>query len=222
MWAIKASDVQYQTAALGHFQAVDPKLYQLIGEIGDFRLERSSQFTPFQELLRSIVYQQLSGKAAASIFGRLRALYAKKGYPSAKNIMDTSEADLRSCGLSRTKVKSVKDLAHKTNARQLPSVRKIQTLTDEELIENFTAVFGVGQWTVEMLMIFNLERPDVLPASDLGIRRGFMVTYGLDEMPQPEEILRFGERWKPYRTMASWYLWRAADRATNRDRTPRK
>ena len=199
---------------------MDPRLYQLIGEIGEFRLRRSSQFTPFQELLRSIVYQQLSGKAAASIFGRLRALYAKKGYPSARNILDTPEADLRACGLSRTKIKSVKDLAQKTNSRQLPSVRKIQTLTDAELIENFTTVFGIGQWTVEMLMIFNLERPDVLPASDLGIRRGFMVTYGLDEMPQPAEILQYGEQWKPYRTMASWYLWRAADRATNRDQNP--
>lgn len=199
---------------------MDPKLYQLIGEIGEFRLRRSSQFTPFQELLRSIVYQQLSGKAAASIFGRLRALYAKKGYPSARNILDTPEADLRACGLSRTKIKSVKDLAQKTNSRQLPSGRKIQTLTDAELIENYTAVFGIGRWTVEMLMIFNLERPDVLPASDLGIRRGFMVTYNLDEMPQPAEILRCGEQWKPYRTMASWYLWRAADRATNRDLNP--
>ena len=222
MRAIKASDAQYQTDALGHFQAVDPKLYQLIGEIGDFQLRGSSQFTPFQELLRSIVYQQLSGKAAASIFGRLRALYAKKGYPSARNILDTPEDDLRACGLSRTKIRSVKDLAQKTNARQLPSSRKIQTLTDAELIESFTTVFGVGQWTVEMLMIFNLKRPDVLPASDLGIRRGFMVTYGLEEMPQPAEILQYGEQWRPYRTMASWYLWRAADRATNRDRNPRK
>lgn len=203
-------------AALSHFKAVDTTLHRLICEIGDYRLKLSSQFTPFQELMRSIVFQQLSGKAASSIYNRLLELYPNKRYPSAKNILETSDEALRSCGLSKSKIRAVKDLADKTNRRFLPSQKKIDSMDDHELVDAFTTVFGVGQWTVEMLMIFHLGRPDVLPANDLGIRRGFMVTYGLAQMPEPESVIDHGERWKPYRTMASWYLWRAADRATNR------
>lgn len=207
-----ARDYPYDpSAAIEKFRKTDPELSALIDRIGSFRLDYRSDQTPFQALLQSIVYQQLSGHAAGAIYGRVLALHPDAKQPSANDILRSSEEDLRKCGLSAAKVRAVKDLAEKAHSGALPDAREAQGMDDERLIETFSAVRGIGRWTVEMLLIFNLGRPDVLPVGDLGVRRGFMFTYGLDEMPAPDRVLEHGKRWAPYRSVASWYMWRAAD-----------
>ena len=197
--------------ALAHLRRRDRALKRIIDAVGPRKPARlGSAQTPFATLLRSIVYQQLSGKAAGSIHRRLLALFPR-GRPSARALLALSEAELRAVGLSRSKVLSVRDLAEKAVARQLPSRRALDAMDDEAIIEGLTEVRGVGRWTAEMLLIFTLGRPDVLPVTDLGIRRGFMVCQGNGELPEPAELLAYGDIWRPYRSVASWYLWRASE-----------
>ncbi len=196
--------------AIRHFENVDKPLFDLTREIGAYRLELRSDMTPFTALLRSIVYQQLSGHAAKAILDRVLELYDTE-FPRPKQLMATSFDQLRACGLSQSKIRAVWDLAEKEDAGLLPTPAGTQSMTDSELIDAFTTVRGIGPWTVQMLLIFNLGRSDVLPDNDLGVRRGFKVAFNLDEMPSPEELKQHGECWTPYRSVASWYLWRAAD-----------
>ena len=166
--------------------------------------------SPFEALLRAIVYQQLSGRAAGAIHARVLELF-DGGRPTARALAAIGDDRLRAAGLSRAKVRAARDLAEKTIARVVPGARTLRTLSDDEIAARLVQVRGIGLWTVEMLLISYLARPDVLPATDLGIRRGFMRIQGLEALPAPAEVLARGERWRPWRTVASWYLWRTAD-----------
>lgn len=198
--------------ALDHLTSVDRRLARVIELAGPFTMRPQKLQSPFQALLRAIVYQQLSGKAAATILGRVTALFPDRRGVRPAAMLEAREDLLRQAGMSRAKVLAVKDLAAKTLDGTVPTLARLRTMADEEIIERLTSVRGIGQWTVEMLLIFRLGRPDVLPVADLGVRRGFMLTYGKRAMPTPGDVLRFGERWRPYRSVASWYMWRAVER----------
>ena len=197
--------------ALAHLRRRDRALGRIIDIVGPRKPARiGSRQTPFATLLRSIVYQQLSGKAAGSIHRRLLDLFPGRR-PSARALLALEDSALRAAGLSRSKVLSVRDLATKAAARKIPSRRALDDMDDEAIIERLIEIRGVGRWTAEMLLIFTLDRPDVLPVTDLGIRRGFMVCRGAGELPEPAELLAHGEIWRPCRSIASWYLWRASE-----------
>ncbi len=182
----------------------------LIQRVGEFRMEGRGHLTPFQALLRAIVYQQLSGKAAQRIEQRLKAYFPNRR-PSALRLLALSDQQLRECGLSFAKIRAARDLSEKTVAGIVPHRRRLRAMDDGEIIERLCNIRGIGRWSVEMLLIFHMGRPDVLPDGDLGVRRGFMLYRGLGEMPPPAELAAHGERWRPYRSVASWYLWRAND-----------
>lgn len=196
--------------AVDHLRARDRKLARLIKRIGAFEIERRSFHSPFHALFSAIISQQLSGKAAHSIYRRTRALFPR-GRITAPAVLNTTAAALREAGLSRAKVAAVHDLAAKHADGTLPNARRLKTLSDEEVIEALTVVRGVGRWTAEMLLIFHLGRPDVLPVGDLGVRKGFQITYARPELPTADQLIEHGERWRPYRSVASWYMWRATD-----------
>jgi 3-methyladenine DNA glycosylase/8-oxoguanine DNA glycosylase len=196
--------------AIEKLRKADAGMAKLIDQVGAFRLELDHMVTPFEALAESIVYQQLTGKAAATIFSRVKALYGDR-LPDPVKIIDTPDDLLRSAGLSRAKTLALKDLAAKQHAGDLPDLEQLLTLSDDEIIEKLIAVRGVGRWTVEMLLIFRLGRPDVLPAHDYGVRKGFARTYRKKDLPAPRDLQKFGERWRPYRTVASWYLWRSLE-----------
>jgi methylated-DNA-[protein]-cysteine S-methyltransferase len=199
-------DAAAATAALG---VADARLAQWMARVGPCALKLRHGEGPFVSLAESIVYQQLSGRAAASIFQKFLALF-KKGL-SPRALLRLSDEQLRSAGLSRGKVASLRDLAQKTLDGVVPTAEEIVLLSDEELIERLTQVRGIGRWTVEMMLIFHLGRPDVMPATDYGIRKAFARIFRKKELPPPAEILEYSERWKPHRTVASWYLWRSLD-----------
>lgn len=199
--------------ATRHLAASDPVLAALIERAGPFDVSRAGPADPFRALLRAIVYQQLSGRAAGTILGRVEALF--DGQPTAAAALDIAFDSYRAAGLSNAKTRAVLDLAARRLDGTVPGRRTLKTLDDAAVIERLTAVRGVGPWTVQMLLMFNLGRPDVLPADDLGIRKGFMLAYRKRKLPAPEAVLRHGRRWAPYRTVASWYLWRAVDIAAD-------
>lgn len=203
------------TQATADLTAADPVLGDLIAAVGAQRLEVRAQ-EPFLALLRAIVYQQLSGKAAATIHGRVLALFADE-VVAPEALLDLPDEALRGAGLSRAKTRAVKDLAAKTLDGTVPEGATLQTLDDSAVIERLTTVRGIGPWTVEMLLMFTLGRPDVLPVSDLGVRHGFRLLYDHAELPTPSELRAHGERWRPWRSVASWYLWRAVDQARRDD-----
>ena len=197
--------------AVAHLKRRDRALDRIIDVVGARKPAGiGTAQTPFATLLRSIVYQQLSGKAAGSIHRRVLELFPGRR-ASARALLALDDAGLRAAGLSRSKVLAVCDLAAKTAARRLPSRRALDAMDDEAIIERLTEIRGIGRWTVEMLLIFTLGRPDVLPVTDLGVRRGFMVCQGNGALPEPTELLAHGEVWRPYRSVASWYLWRASE-----------
>lgn len=198
--------------AASHLRSADPTLGKLIDSVGPFRMQLQRAPSVFGALAEAIVFQQLNGKAAATIFARLCALFPDPARgPTPERILRASEARLRSAGLSGSKMLSLKDLARKTEDGAIPSLAELRDLPDREIIERLTAVRGVGKWTVEMLLIFRLGRPDVLPIDDYGVRKGYALTFGLPELPGKNELENHGERWRPYRSVASWYLWRATD-----------
>jgi methylated-DNA-[protein]-cysteine S-methyltransferase len=203
--------------ALEHLRASDARLARLIAEIGPFRMRLKRAPSIFAALAEAIVYQQLHGKAAAAIFARMRGLfpYAHES-PSAEQILRASDAKLRGAGLSQSKLLSLRDLARKTADGAIPTLAEINRMENEAIVERLTAVRGIGRWTVEMLLMHRLGRPDVLPVDDFGVRKGFAVAYRKGAMPPAKALAKYGERWKPYRTVASWYLWRAAERAGSR------
>ena len=199
--------------AMDTLAAKDPHLAPLIKDTQEFRIETDGSDSPYEILLEAIAYQSISGKAAATIFGRVKALGANGRAPTPDEMLKLRKSALRKAGLSGAKVLAMKDLAKKTITGIVPSLEEAQKLSDEELVERLVSVRGIGAWTVEMFLIFRLGRPDVLPIHDLGVKKGWAVTFGKKHMPKPKELLAFGERWRPYRTVASWYMWRACQRA---------
>ena len=212
-------------AATAYLAACDPCLAKLIEELIPFEPEIDHAQSPYEALMEAIAYQSISGKAAATIFGRIKALSARSGVPTPEEMLKLSKRQLRKAGLSGAKILSMKDLAQKTIEGIVPTHDEALKLSDEELVQRLDSVRGIGRWTVEMFLIFRLGRPDVLPIHDLGVQKGWSVAYGKKHKPRPKELLKFGERWRPYRTVASWYLWRAFERAgyakTNKIKKPR-
>jgi DNA-3-methyladenine glycosylase II len=203
-------DLRIAKAALA---AKDERLARLIEETVEFQIEMESMDSPYEALMESIAYQSISGKAAATIFARVKALGTNGRPPTPQGMLKLRPQKLRKAGLSGAKVLAMKDLAQKTIDGVVPTMEEAQKMSDEELVERLVSVRGIGAWTVEMFLIFRLGRPDVLPIHDLGVKKGWSVTYGKKRMPKPKELLAFGERWRPYRTLASWYMWRAFERA---------
>ena len=199
-------------AALRHLARTDPVMRRVIRDVGACTFEMRAH-SPYQALVRAVVYQQLHGRAAAAILARLIALFGGRTFPRPEAMLAMRAARLRRAGLSRAKVLAIKDISRKAVAGLVPSRRAALRMTDEALIERLTEARGVGRWTVEMLLIFTLGRPDVLPVDDFGVREGFRVAYGLRAHPHPKKVLAHGERWRPHRSTAAWYLWRAAERA---------
>lgn len=186
---------------------------RLIRDVGPFALIPNIRRTPFESLARAIAFQQLHEKAAESILKRFIALFPGRRFPRPAELLTANVDAIRGAGFSGAKVLALRDLAAKTLDGTVPTGRAITLLDDDAIVERLVEVRGVGRWTVEMLLIFQLGRPDILPVDDFGLRNGFRVAYRRRAMPTPKEVLRYGERWKPYRTTAAWYLWRAADRA---------
>jgi DNA-3-methyladenine glycosylase II len=226
---VPPSNIAFDLAeAVRHLSERDEQLKALIEELLPFKIEYEETESPYEILMESIVYQSISGKAAATIFGRIKGLGSDGRAPAPEQMLKLPASKLRKAGLSSAKVAAMKDLARKTMEGIVPTLEEAQALSDEELVERLVSVRGIGSWTVEMFLIFRLGRPDVLPIHDLGVKKGWSVAYGKKHMPKPQELLKFGERWRPYRTVASWYMWRAFERAgykvTNkiRARKPRK
>ncbi|MFZ0826311.1 MAG: DNA-3-methyladenine glycosylase 2 family protein [Verrucomicrobiia bacterium] len=200
-------------AALKHLAANDPVMRRLIREFGACGLAPETRRSPFQSLVLAVAHQQLNSRAAASILSRFKKLFPGRRFPRPEDLASVTDAQMRACGFSFAKIASIRDIAAKTLAGVVPASRHIVKLSDDEVVARLTEVRGVGRWTVEMLLIFQLGRPDVLPADDFGVRSGFRHAYRKRGMPKPKALLAFGERWRPHRTTAAWYLWRAADGA---------
>ena len=199
--------------AIRHLSERDECLKRLIAEMVPFEIDVADEQSPYEVLLESIAYQSISGKAAATIFGRIKTLGENGRPPTPEAMLKIPARKLRKAGLSGAKVLAMKDLAKKAIEGIVPTHDEALLLSDEELVERLVSVRGIGAWTVEMFLIFRLGRPDVLPIHDLGVKKGWSVAYGKKHMPAPKELLKFGERWRPYRTVASWYMWRAFERA---------
>ncbi|MEW6268164.1 MAG: DNA-3-methyladenine glycosylase 2 family protein [Thermodesulfobacteriota bacterium] len=193
--------------------ARDERLAELIATTRPFAIHADEPRSPYEALLRSIAYQSISGKAAETIFARVRALGRDGRLPTPEEMLRLRTPALRKAGLSAAKVLAMKDLARKTIDAVVPTLAQARRMSDEELVERLVSVRGIGVWSVEMFLIFRLGRPDVLPVHDLGVRKGWCVTYGKSHLPRPQDLLAFGERWRPYRSVASWYMWRAFERA---------
>ena len=199
------------TAFKRRLAKVDPVLAGLIRAAGKFTHVPNAEHTPFHALARAIAHQQLNGTAAESIFGRFCGLYSGAALLEAELVLGTPDDKLRAVGLSFAKIASIKDLAQKTIDGTVPPYEILHTLADEEIIQRVTQVRGIGRWTVEMLLMFRLGRPDILPVDDFGVRNGFRLAYDLRGMPTTRALAEYGARWAPYRSVAAWYLWRAVD-----------
>jgi DNA-3-methyladenine glycosylase II len=206
--------------AVEHLKASDAKLGALIERAGPFTMKLDALPSPFESLLESILYQQLHGKAAATIHRRVREFFG--GDPAPQILLDTPDEPLRAAGVSRNKILAMRDLAARTIDGTVPSHAAILKMSDADIVERLTEVRGIGSWTVEMLLIFRLGRPDVLPVTDYGVRKGFALTFqrvpksrplASNDLPKPDVIFRRGQRWAPFRSVASWYMWRACDLA---------
>ena len=197
--------------ALRHLRR-DPVLKGVIRQVGPFTMKPARR-QPYEALVRAIAHQQVHGRAAEAILGRFLDCCACEGFPSPETVLALTPEAMRACGLSANKVLAIRDIAEKAAAGTVPTRAVARRLTDDELIERLVPLRGVGRWTVEMLLIFTLGRPDVLPVDDFGVREGYRVAAGLAEQPKPRTLAGIGEAWSPYRTTASWYLWRAADLA---------
>jgi len=198
--------------ATAHLATIDQVMRGLIEDIGPCTLKPHARRSPFESLVRAIAHQQLHAKAAESILARLIALFPGRRFPRPDDLLAIDGRAIRAAGFSQPKILALRDLAEKTLDGTVPTNRVIQKLEDDDIVERLIEVLGIGRWTVEMLLIFQLGRPDVLPVDDFGVRNGFRIAYKRRSMPTPKQVLRYGERWRPYRTVAAWYLWRAADR----------
>jgi DNA-3-methyladenine glycosylase II len=191
----------------------DPVMAALIAAAGPCRLRTRELLEPFEGLSRAIAHQQLHGVAARRILGRFVALFGAAKFPAPQQVLEAADAQLRGVGFSYAKIAALKDLARKTLEGTVPPAAELALLGDLEIIERISSVRGIGRWTVEMMLMFQLERRDVLPVDDFGVRNGFRLAYGLKGMPTPRALAQFGERWKPWRSVAAWYLWRAVELA---------
>ena len=200
-------------AAHKHLSKRDPVLRRLIREHGNCALVPEKRRSPFQSLVQAVAHQQLNGTAANTILTRFKKLFPGRKFPKPEDLANVTDAQIRACGFSFAKIKAIRDIAEKTLSGVVPTSRQIVKLSDDEIIARLTEVRGVGRWTVEMLLIFQLGREDVLPADDFGVRTGFRIAYKKREMPKPKDLLKFGARWRPHATTAAWFLWRAADAA---------
>ncbi|MBN9689942.1 MAG: DNA-3-methyladenine glycosylase 2 family protein [Verrucomicrobia bacterium] len=195
-----------------HLSRSDPVMRQLIRQAEPCEIKPCSR-TPFEALVRAVAHQQLNGTAAETITRRFLALFPGRRFPQPNDLEAVEDDQLRAVGFSRAKVAAIRDIAAKACSGVVPAKRQLNRLSDDEIVSRLTECRGVGRWTVEMFLMFTLGRPDVLPVDDFGVRNGFRIAYGRAEMPKPKELAEFGERWRPYRTTASWYLWRAVDLA---------
>jgi len=195
-------------------RASDPRMAALIARSRRYEIGTAVSIRPFEALAESIAYQQLNGKAAASIWNRVRALYPKRKRLDPAKVLATPDETLRAAGLSRAKIAAIKDLAAKTLDGTVPSSRALLRMSDDEIVARLTTVRGIGRWTVEMLLLFDLGRPDVWPVDDYGVRKGFAKTFGKRKLPTPKQLMKHGEKWRPYRSVAAWYFWRAVDEST--------
>jgi len=201
--------------AIRHLKKADPDLARVIRRIGPCELKPDKSRTIYASLVRSIVYQQLTGKVAAIIFGRFLDLFPGRKFPGPERVLRMPFERLRGVGLSNQKASYIRNIAQATRDGIVPDSRRANRMSDGELVEQLTSIKGVGRWTVEMLLIFRLGRPDVLPATDYGVQKGFALAKRLADLPKPKELLAAGERWAPHRTVAAWYLWRTADEAVS-------
>jgi methylated-DNA-[protein]-cysteine S-methyltransferase len=202
-----------RAAAVAHLRAADPALAPLIDRIGPCALERKRAASMFGALAEAIVHQQLSNKAAATIYGRVCALFprASAGGPAAAHLLRASDEALRGAGLSRAKILALRDLAEKERARSIPTLAEAKTLEDDAVVERLVAVRGIGRWSAQMILIFHLGRPDVFPADDFGLRKGYALAFRKRALPEPAKLAKHAEAWRPYRTAAAWYLWQALE-----------
>jgi DNA-3-methyladenine glycosylase II len=203
------SDFSFEPAkAVAHLRRADPALARIIDAVGPFGMQLKSSRSLFGALAEAIVYQQLSNKAAATIYGRIEALYprAKQGFTPA-HILRTPDDGLRGVGLSRAKVMALRDLAQRVAGRALPTLEEAQNLEDAALVERLIEVRGIGRWSAEMFLMFRLGRPDVLPLDDYSLRKAYATAFRKRTLPSPEILEKHGETWRPFRTVASWYLW---------------
>ena len=189
----------------------DPVMARLIEAAGPCTMELRQQCTPFETLASSIAHQQLNGAVAARILQRFVALYAPSAFPEPAAVLGTEDAALRAAGFSFSTIRALRDLAAKVLEGVVPAAEELHQLEDDHIVERLTQVRGVGPWTVQMMLMFQLGRPNVLPIDDFGVRNGFRLAYGLKGLPTPRALAEFGERWHPHCSMAAWYLWRAVD-----------
>ena len=200
-----------RSAAVAHVAAAHPAMAALVTRIGPCGLVHEDGREPYEALVRAISHQQLHGRAAEAILARFIALYPGSAFPTPGQVLATDDAPMRACGFSGSKVAAIRDIARHAAGGGVPTRAEAARLDDDALIERLTAIRGVGRWTVEMLLIFTLGRPDVLPIDDFGVREGWRRIQGLDAQPRPKELGKIGEAWSPHRSTAAWYLWRAAD-----------
>jgi len=206
------NDLPYSVhEAVQHLSTADPVMGALIHAIGPYQDGIRPAPSPFEALCEAIAYQQLSGKAAATIYGRFRKLVNPEKALNPLEVLSLPDELLRGAGLSGAKTRAIKDLASHTIEGTVPSQDELERLPDEEIIHRLTIVKGVGPWSVKMYLMFRLGRPDVLPQTDLGIRKGVQRSFGLPDLPSPKEVISFAEPWRPFRTLASWYLWRSLE-----------
>jgi DNA-3-methyladenine glycosylase II len=194
-----------------HLARADPLMRRLIDRVGPSRLQVDRRHTPYQSLVRAVAYQQLHARAAETILGRFHALFPGTAFPSPEQVLAVDAGALRAVGFSRAKTLAIRDIAAKTLEGVVAGRRVLARLNDDDLIERLVQVRGVGRWTVQMFLIFTLGRPDVLPADDYGVRNGFRIAKKLADLPTRKELIAHGERWRPFRSTAAWYLWRATE-----------
>jgi DNA-3-methyladenine glycosylase II len=197
--------------AVVHLSASDPDWASLIGRVGRCGLQAKPEREPYEALIRAIAHQQLHGRAAEAILNRFLACYPDVTFPSPTSILETDGNIMRACGFSATKVTTIHGIAERALDGIVPARSAALAMTDEELISRLVSLRGIGRWTVEMFLIFTLERPDVLPVDDFGVREGWRVMKSLSKQPLPKELFKIGLAWSPYRSIATWYLWQAAD-----------
>jgi DNA-3-methyladenine glycosylase II len=196
--------------AVNHLKSVDPVLERLIRKFGHVRVQ-ARRVPPFQSLIHAIAHQQLNGKAASTILNRFQALFGNGQFPAPEQVLKMHLEKIRSAGFSKAKAVSVQDVAQRASDGFIPTLAQCKKMTDAEIVGRLTEIKGVGRWTAEMFLMFNLGRPDVLPVHDFGVRKGFQVAYNRRQLPEPEQLERFGRKWSPHRSTAALYMYRAAD-----------
>jgi DNA-3-methyladenine glycosylase II len=207
--------------AIQHLRQSDPRLGEWIDRIGVLQFPTPPAREPYVALLETIAHQQLAGAAARAIWTRVIALF-ENGVPCSQRLVEMTEEHLRSAGLSRSKALAMRDICHRVNAGTIPSAALITQMSDTEIYAQLMAVRGVGSWTVDMLMMFTLCRPDIMPVTDYGVRKGFQVLYRKRALPSPKQLLKSAEKWRPHRSVAALYLWRIAETAKIPKKTKKK